>query len=299
MSAACGWIESRMRRPALFHRLLCLLIGAVYMLWIPATSADDRTALTTDTFTVVTVNVRGLPAWLLEDDPALRLPLLLAKLAAFDVVLLQEQFVYGGLVAAQRGQFTVVEGNGGRWWRPVGDGLTLLTRLPTIGSPIYDSYRACHGWFNAASDCLADKGYLMQRLALRTGGTIDVWNTHLDAGSDERDRAVRATQLEHLAAAIEANSPKEAVIVGGDFNLDWNTPHDRQLLERWSERLGLVLAALTPTDARPRRVDYLFYRNGPATTLAPRVHGVVEQLTDPQGKPLSNHPALFTTFALF
>ena len=58
---------------------------------------------------------------------------------------------------------------------------------------------ACHGWLRYANDCLASKGVLRVRVRLPDGGEIDLYDTHLDAGTDEEDRAARWAQLRRWA----------------------------------------------------------------------------------------------------
>jgi len=247
---------------------------------------------------VLTYNTHGLPAWIAGDDPAARYPLLLEKAARFDVVLLQEDFAHQTIVDAVKRHPALVRGNGAwhDWPLFQGSGLTLLTRLAMLSSPVLAPYGTCHGWLSAASDCLGNKGYLMQRLRLANGAALDVWNTHLDAGGGPADQATREAQLERLAAAIEANSAGRAVIAGGDFNLDWGEPGERALLERFRARTGLAIAARTPEGAWDSRLDYLLYRDAGGATLAVRDAGMARDFVDPGGAPLSDHPAIFAVF---
>jgi hypothetical protein len=177
-----------------------------------------------------------------------------------------------------------------------GAGLTLLTHLAALASPVLAPYEICHGVLRAANDCLGHKGWLMKRLALSNGAAVDVWNTHLDAGSGPGDQAARQAQLGRLAAAIHRESRGRAVVAGGDFNLDWDTPHERALLERFLARTGLAIAALTPAGAWTSRLDYLLYRPAPDAPLAVREAGMAEDFVDAEGRPLSDHPAIFAVF---
>jgi endonuclease/exonuclease/phosphatase family metal-dependent hydrolase len=247
---------------------------------------------------VLTYNTHGLPGWLAGDDPPARYPLLLEKAARFDVVLLQEDFAHQPIVDAEKHHPLLVRGNGA--WRdwPLfqGAGLTLLAHLAALASPVLAPYELCHGWLSAANDCLGHKGFLMQRLRLAGGAAIDVWNTHLDAGSGAGDQAARAAQLERLAEAIARHSHGRAVIAGGDFNLDWDEPHERALLERFLARAGLAIAALAPAGAWRSRLDYLLYRPAPGAALAVRESGMAHDFVAPGGAPLSDHPAIFAVF---
>ena len=246
----------------------------------------------------LTYNTHGLPAWIARDDPAARFPRLLEKAERFDVVLLQEDFAHQELVDARHRHGVLVRGNGPRrrWPGFEGSGLTLLTHLEVVEDAVRNAYESCHGWLTAASDCFGHKGYLLQRLVLPNGAEIDVWNTHLEAGGGEPDHAIRREQMEVLAGAIESHSDGRAVVVGGDFNLDWNDDRDRELLEDWLARLGLERAAMTPAGTWGSRLDYLFYRAGPAVELVRTNGGMLCDFIGPRGEPLSDHPAIFATF---
>jgi endonuclease/exonuclease/phosphatase family metal-dependent hydrolase len=247
---------------------------------------------------LLTYNVHGLPAWIARDDPEDRLPRVVQKAARFDVVLLQEDFAYHDLVVADERQPFLFRGNGpSRDWPFLqGSGLSILSRLAPLGTPVRAPYGVCNGWLDAANDCLASKGYLMVRLALANGASLDVWDTHLDAGPGDQDEAARTTQLDRLARAVEARSAGRAVVVGGDFNLSWNAPRERALLEGFARRVGLAIAAQTPPDTWRSRLDYLLYRDGGGVALEVVRRGLACDFVDRDGDPLSDHPAIFATF---
>ncbi len=271
------------------------------LIWLlaasPAAFAEPRASLT---LRVLTYNIHGLPAWIARDDPETRIVQLLAQARAFDVVLLQEDFAYQDLVDGLHGRRHGVraEPAGGTPFLRRGTGLTLLTDIATEGAAHATAYGACNGWLSASSDCLADKGTLAQRLRLRDGVQIDVWNTHLDAGRSDEDHAARVAQLEVLAADIKRRSAGRAVILSGDFNLHWTVPRDQALLLTFAGRLGLTLAARVPDDGGRKRVDYLLYRATPAVPLRVRRAGVAPGFTDARGEPLSDHPPVFAEFEL-
>lgn len=250
------------------------------------------------TLSVLTYNTHGLPSWIAGDDPPARYPVLLEKAARFDVVLLQEDFAHQPLVDAGKRHAGLVRGNGPRGGWPLlqGAGLTLLTHLVALAPPLLAPYEVCYGWLSAANDCLGHKGWLMQRLRLAGGVALDVWNTHLDAGPGEGDQAAREAQLERLAAALAEHSVGRAVVAGGDFNLDWDTPAERALLERFLARTGLAIAAMTPDGVWRSRLDYLLFRPAPELPLAVREAGMAREFVDAAGTPLSDHPAIFAVF---
>lgn len=232
---------------------------------------------------VLTYNIHGLPSWIAGDDPPARIPQLLAKAEGYDVVLLQEDFFHQGVVDAHKRHPHL--------WRGQRSGLTVLSGFDAVGDAIATPYGVCNGWISAANDCLADKGFLHVRLRLPDGSELDVWNTHLDAGRSDADRDVRASQLAILAAAIETTSAGRAVLVGGDFNLEWDDPADRALLEAFAKRLGLHVAAQTSADGWESHLDYVLVRDGTDVCMA----GGGEKdpsFVDAGGEPLSDHPAI-------
>jgi len=280
---------------AVSRAAVTLAVAVLVAALAPAAPAEDGAPLT---LSVLTYNTHGLPGWIAGDDPPARYPVLLEKAARFDVVLLQEDFAHQPVVDTAKRHPALVRGNGA--WRELplfqGSGLTLLTRLAAAASPILAPYFVCHGWLSDANNCLGNKGFLMQRLALAGGAAVDVWNTHLDAGAGDGDQAAREAQLDRLAAAIERESAGRPVIAGGDFNLHWDDPRDRALLERFRGRLGLAVAAMTPEGAWRSRLDYLLFRPAAAAALAVREAGMAHDFVGARGEPLSDHPAIFAVF---
>ena len=263
-----------------------------------AASADGAAARPPVEISVLTYNTHGLPAWIAGDDPAARYPKILAKAEAYDVVLLQEDFAHQPVVDAHARHQRIVRGNGPRraWPLHHGSGLTLLTHFEAAAQAVSATYGICHGWLGAANDCFAEKGFLAKRLALPNGAELDVWNTHLDAGDADGDHAARVAQLERLAREIGAKSAGRPLVVGGDFNLRWDDPRDRALLDGWLESLGLALAAVAPAGTWASRIDYLFYRGAPGTDLEVLGGGKTCEFIGPRGEPLSDHPAVFARF---
>lgn len=248
---------------------------------------------------ILTYNIHGLPSWIAGDDPPARIPQILSIAQSYDVVLLQEDFAHHDVVVASSPFAHLVRGNAAWIAAPLfqGAGLTILSRFATTESA-REAYGTCNGWVSAASDCFGHKGFVMARLALPDGASFDAWNTHLDAGDAEADRAVRADQLGRLAAAIEAKSAGRAVVVGGDFNLHWDDPRDRALLDGFAARLGLAIAAMTPAGGWDSRLDYLLTRPDARSCLATLEAGKNEHFLDAADRPLSDHPAIFARLRL-
>jgi endonuclease/exonuclease/phosphatase family metal-dependent hydrolase len=267
------------------------LLGPTLLAWLALIGGAAAAEPAATPLSVLTYNIHGLPSWIAGDDPPARIPQILAKATRYDLVLLQEDFAHQALVLAHNPFRVLLRGSDAwsRWLQ--GAGLTTLSDLESVESH-REPYGVCAGWLAGANDCLGNKGFLHTRWRLPTGATLDVWNTHLDAGSADADRDARRRQLELLAAAIESRSADRAIVVGGDFNLEWDEPRDRALFDAFASRLGLAVAALTPAGAWNRRLDYLLARGGGGVTLESDAGGKDESFVDAAGVPLSDHPAI-------
>jgi endonuclease/exonuclease/phosphatase (EEP) superfamily protein YafD len=233
---------------------------------------------------------------------------------------LQEDFEYGDEIAAPLGVRTIVHGNGMRpdprlvlakilffpffllfpdFSPPYGSGLTTATTLPVAPRGVVKHpYRECDGWLGGRSDCWASKGFLRVRIALADGIEVDLYNTHLDSGGDEAARATRVTQLAELAEAVERDSRDVPVVVAGDLNLEPARPGDGALLTAFRDRLGLVDTGAGPERATWRRYEHIFVRGGGGIAVATRAAGEDLAFVTGEGRPLSDHAAIYAWLAL-
>jgi endonuclease/exonuclease/phosphatase family metal-dependent hydrolase len=244
--------------------------------------------------TVLSYNVHGLSDWIVDDDPATRMPEISARLNAYDVALVQESWSYFDALAAQA-THAVVERSGS-----VDAGTLFQTGLasfarPSLRAVTRGSLGACAGWLDRANDCFADKGFLRVRLALANGAELDFWNLHLDAGGDATDRAARDAQLRRLRDRVQKLSGNGALVIAGDFNLHFDEPADRALLERFTRELSLSDSGARSAADGPfaeKRIDYILYRSGAGATLEIESAGEAREFSDGP-TPKSDHPALF------
>jgi endonuclease/exonuclease/phosphatase family metal-dependent hydrolase len=271
-----------------------LRVAAIALALVAAPSGAQESGLE---LSVLTYNVHGLPAWAARDDPEARLPRILERAGGYDVVLLQEDFAHQELTDRHARQPLQVRGVGR--WRPwpglQGSGLTLLSAFEEA-SRHAAAYGLCNGWLGAGNDCFANKGFLMLRLRLPSGAEVDFWNTHLDAGGSFGDHEARRAQLARLQREILSRSRGRAIVVGGDLNADQGTERERALVEDFVGVLGLSLGVVTPPGEWPELLDYILYRSGDGATLTALESGIAPDFVFPDGKPLSDHPALFTRF---
>lgn len=109
------------------------------------------------------------------------------------------------------------------------DGLSLISKktIPVSGETwvpwetIYSTNENI-AWIEIpagnGADGMIKKGYRFYQAEIAEGVTIDVYILHADADSQEGDIAARKTQFQQLAAAINANTNGNPIIVMGDTN---------------------------------------------------------------------------------
>ncbi len=246
---------------------------------------------------VLTYNVHGLPPEITGDDTGARLEAIGPMLADYDLVGVQEDFdaERHELLAAASGQPVVA------WFgallepeRFYGSGLAVLTGLPA--SQIYaEHFTACNGTVDGASDCLASKGFQVVRLSLAHGVELDVYNTHLEAGSGEDDNAARQAHVDQLVASLNGRSEGRAVVFTGDTNLHLSDPVDAPLLDQLRDDAGLIDACESVGCDEPDRIDRIFVRSGSDLALEVVDWAVDERFVDAEGLPLSDHDAIRAT----
>ena len=267
-----------------------------WMVWLSLAchSGQQDTAgdlATSGSFVALTYNVHGLPAAITGDDTLGRMEGIAPLLPEFPLIALQETFDASGheLVTAQCHHQTQ------HWFdeplsdRVYGSGLTLLADWPELA---YDEqhYSECNGLLDASADCMASKGFQMSRLRLGAG-SLDVYNTHHEAGGDGADDAVRQTQVEEVLAAMQDLSPGQAILFMGDFNLEWDDEQDQPLLAQYEEA-GFVDACQVVDCPEPDRIDHALLRQGDSVALEVLSWAVETRFVDDEGVSLSDHDAL-------
>lgn len=267
----------------------------------PSTVKDTAAAEgpTSGTLRVLTYNVAGLPDGLsgAEGDLLDRMPAIQALLSDYDLVGLQEDFDEDGHAALTEGT-THAEV---RWFsatltdeRVYGAGLSLL--LPEVSVDYREEhYTECNGVLDGSSDCLASKGF--QTSTLRLGGqSLDVLNTHHEAGGGEADEAARRSQVEQVLAAVDAHSADHALIMTGDFNLRPSDPKDVEPLALYDDA-GLLRACDLVGCPEPDHIDQIRVRSSSTLSLEVLEWARHEQFVSTTGVDLSDHPAISAVIA--
>lgn len=242
---------------------------------------------------VLSYNVAGLLQGISQSQPITNIPLMSPKLNGYDLVLAQEDFFYHDLLAAQAahpyrsqpmtGQSTLAS-----------DGLNRFSASPFTDFR-RETWKVCHGYLNAANDCLSSKGFSFARHTLDSGVELDVYNLHADAGRAAGDVAARSAQFQQLAAAIQAQSAGRATIVAGDTNLVGNDPGDEPVLTAFFLATGLRDTARY-LGGRPEQFDRIFFRSAPDLIVRPLSWRIATEFVDAAGAPLSDHEAIHVDF---
>ena len=266
--------------------------------------SEDRIPVAVE-MSLLVYNTHGLPAVFARDKPKERFPKIGNLTQGFDVSLLQEDFSHHDLPFQQAKSSTyIVRGateDFPKCWVCSGSGLTFIEKLQKPywkTSASFRPFKKCSGWLNRSNDCFAQKGFQLMVLKSNDGHRVYIVNTHLDAGNNKVDREVRASQLDKIALTLETETVGEAVVVAGDLNLDWQSPPDNLLLQKFVNRLNLVLVQKGGDASNDwKTLDYIYYRSGTTTSISAISSGEVDTLTN-RTEPLSDHPALFANFRI-
>ena len=317
------WARTRRAAAAV---VVLLLAGSGPALAQEPTPPDTLGAVAADslktsgTFTALTYNVAGLPPGVSKSRSLQNMPRISPLLDGYDLVLVQEDFFFHPLLARSATHphrseprigsrifsrefldlflsfrslnvdriLAIVGGD-----RITSDGLNLFSRFEFEGFERH-AWASCSGVTALANDCLASKGFTYARHTLAPGVTLDVYNVHADAGRRDPDIAARRAQFQQLAAVIALRSAGQAVLIGGDTNLQAPVPGDEEILQTFMADTGTRIAGRTLGDRD--LVDRFFYRGSPSLLLEPVTHGEATEFVDGGGSPLSDHPAIRAEF---
>ncbi len=263
----------------------------------PQAGGTTTTTGPSGTFTSLTYNVAGLPQGINPDQfPERNTPIISPLLNAYDVVVVQEDFgSYTDLLRAEADHEHMSEPHPGpavmnpigRAGAGVGDGLNILSRFP-IGPLDRVPWTNCG---SASADCLALKGFAATTLTLDDDVTVALYTLHMEAGGV--DTALRGEDLDQLASYLEEHTPG-AVLIGGDWNLNYDESPDGEQLRGFMEETGLQdVCDVVDCGEDDDVIDRFLFRSGDDVTLRPTSHRFErETFVDPAGAPLSDHDPL-------
>ncbi len=259
------------------------------MLLILMACAGEEPLATEGALEVLSYNVHGLPEEITEDDTAARIERIAPLLQGYELIGLQEDWRSEDHAVLEAG----TEHAEKRWFddeieagRAYGSGLALFLDLPVLD---YEEvhYEGCNGVLEAASDCLASKGY--QRMRVQLGaGELDIYNTHFEAGGGEEDDAVRTAQVDRVLEAFERDSPEHPILFMGDTNLGDDDPEDLVEVLRLKD-YGLEDSCDVVGCPEPGSIDRVMVLSRGGVTLLPEDWQVAPEFVDDAGVELSDH----------
>jgi hypothetical protein len=235
---------------------------------------------------LLTYNVAGLPGILSASDPAENTPRVSPLLNRYHLVLAQEDFAYHEeLVERAAHPYQLAPKPASK--TVVGDGLSTLSLFPFAGAE-RQRWAECNGYLSGDSDCFGEKGFSVARVKLSDLATVDVYNVHADAGEGEADIGVRRRGFVQLARFVAQYSKGNAIIVGGDLNLDVLDPRDSGTLQAFIEALSLNDACHV-VGCDQQLVDRVLVRSSKELLLHPLSWSADPRFVDERGKGLSDH----------
>jgi len=245
--------------------------------------------------TALSYNVAGLPQGISGSNPETNTPLMSPMLNSYELVLVQEDFVYHAELSAQADHPYQSEPKVTHL-KLVNDGLNRFSQFPWTGFERVQ-WVACYGDASTgASDCMAEKGFSLARTQFGERVVFDVYNHHAEAGGGPEDVAARTEGFAQLTAYIQQHSSGNVVIVGGDTNLHGDDPEDLPILEDFKAATGLRDVCEVVTCSSDR-IDRFFFRDNDRIHLEPVAWAIAEEFVDGDGEDLSDHLAIHVTFA--
>jgi len=213
-------------------------------------------------------------------------------LNAYDLVVVQEDFVYGGELRAELTHpFQSLPHE--HTERLVNDGLNVFSVLPFEEEIERVRWVECFGGTTNASDCLANKGFALSShdLGCSDGARLPVINLHAEAGGDAEDIAARTAGIEQLVTFIVDRFPDGPLVVAGDTNLDGGDPADEPLIERLLSGANLQDACRF-LGCGDEQIDRVFFRGGDELDVTPTSWRIADEFKDAEGNDLSDHLAI-------
>lgn len=259
-------------------------------------------------FSVLTYNVAGLPQLIssAKTPRASSIKRIGARIGAFDIVNVQEDFNYNEYLYADNGHPYRTEAMGSI---PFSDGLSTLSKYPIVEIERI-AWKHCSG-----ADCLTPKGFSYMRIQLGRDVFLDVYNLHATAQDNPDAVKARRENLQQFAAYLKAHSSDEAVLIMGDFNAHYAFSEDNiryfkeetGMRDGWVElqqqgkvpvirdsfKAGLAL----DIDEHCESIDKIYFRSSDRLAFEAKSYRVEKDLfEDESGLALSDHCAVSMQF---
>jgi hypothetical protein len=174
----------------------------------------------TGDFLALAYNVAGLPQGISGSDPEINMPLIGPLLNGYELTLLQETWktpdpnplaplrVYHEIVEATssipsaRSPRPAPRHDPARPSALLADGLNRFSNFP-FAEEMRIPWSTC---VDSAADCLAMKGFSIARTTFAPGVVVDVYDLHMEAGSDPADDVARDQGITQLVTAMNGYS---------------------------------------------------------------------------------------------
>ena len=250
------------------------------------------------TFEALTYNVAGLPEGISSSSPTEFIPQISPLLNPYDLVLVQEDFVYHRDLSREANhpfQSTPKDPEA----RLIADGLNRFSNFE-FESLEREQWVTCYGEMSGgsvtgAADCMAEKGFSMARTTLAPGVIVDVYNHHAEAGGGLEDAEARAAGFAQLTQFIQTHSAGHAVIIGGDTNLHRSDVSDGPVITAF-ETDNQLIDACHFLECGTETIDRFFFRSSDTVQITPLTWRFADEFTTEEGNHLSDHYAVHVGF---
>ncbi len=140
-----------------------------------------------------------------------RAPRIAKVLQEFDIVVLNESFLYRDLLLKEAG-FPYVYTEPRVWYKIFNSGVVILSRIPLSNTNFHHYTKASiWDWFTSKAIVGCTFEY--------EGETFELYGTHLQAGNNEGAQSARLQQAREIAEHVAKNhKPGNNIIICGDFN---------------------------------------------------------------------------------
>ena len=243
---------------------------------------------------VISYNIHGLPPIFTKGNDKERIKFIFENTyKKYDLILFQENWVYQNLLYSYfKNNFIISDKtNFKRKNNPKrSSGLNIIYNNIILEEHSQHLFKVCNGWLDNGSDCFASKGFI-QAVFNIDGYAVNLFLTHLDAGSSENDIFSRKKQLLNLESELMRVDNGGPVIVCGDFNIDYYS--DNSLILDFLVRNNLNIIKWDEKEAASEMIDYVFFKNGIDANINLLDYGIDKTLL-----PYSDHPPIYFNFTI-
>ena len=203
---------------------------------------------------LISFNIHGFN----KNKNAQKISKIIDSVQNFDILSLQENWSYNNLFLDKIKNFKFISDKSKTVFNSTGLSILLNKSIDVIKYEVMN-FTHCNGIFFNGNDCLASKGFIFARINL-SGNLLDIYNTHLDAGSSKKDQSVRRLQLNELYEYIKNKNSNYPLIITGDFNINYEGSEIKAIQE-FINNINLELVKWDEKYFLDYKVDYIFLNN--------------------------------------